>query len=217
MIEKLAERAEAWIGRWSFALFGLSAPSEKRCTAGEFFVGNMLLSYAATISVSLGYVLVNFRHIVARHAQGDAGKSLEFASKLFVGYAIVTFLALLVVAAISFVIYRIMGSAGTFLRHWNVWVDLLAFEPLAGLAVGLVWISDWKGFPTATAIALFAVARFAQLARAYPLLRAAHSLGASRALLAFAVGAIPTFVAFSLIVVAFGFMIVGWVVVPWWD
>jgi hypothetical protein len=217
MVEKIAERAEAWVARWSRVLFPSSALTAKECSAGEFFLGNLALTYAATIAVSLTYVLVSYRHVVARHAQGDAGESLAYASKLFVGYAIVMFLALLVVAGLSFLIYRALGSRASFLRHWNAWIDLLAFEPLAGLSIGLIWISDFTGLSTDIALVLFALTRLGQLAKAYSLLRSTHTLRRPKHVLAFTTGIVPAFLVFSVVGVSLGFVIVGTVVVMWWD
>jgi hypothetical protein len=74
MIDKIAERAEAWVARWSGVLFPSSAVPRTTCSAGEFFLGNLVLTYAATVVVSLAYVLINYRHMVSGHAQGDAGE-----------------------------------------------------------------------------------------------------------------------------------------------
>lgn len=218
MIDKLSERSEAWMSRWAAVVFPRArASTVAPSSTAEFLAGNLILSYFATLAVSLAYVLVRYSDVVHKHAQTDATSSLEYATKLFAAYVLMSFLCLLLVAAVAFAAYRIAGGDATFADHWARIADLFTYEPLAGAAVGLLWISDWQGSFATLGMVLFGVTRLWQAIAAFLSLRRQHHLRTSRASLAFAFGFIPAFAGLSVAMVAIGFVLVGSVIVKWWD
>jgi hypothetical protein len=215
VIDKLAERGEAWLHRWTAAL-GLAPADSSSSSTPEFLAGNLVLAFTATLVGAVAYFaafpVAGFR----RHLRDDILRSLEYSSKLFVAYALLFFLALLTTSALSFVVYRRFTRQWSFVAHWTTFVNLTALEPCAGLAIGLFFAAAGQGCLSSAAIAILAIARLAQAAIAYRGLASATQTRRRR-IAAYSFGFLPPFLAFCSLFVAVSWLLIASAIVPWWD
>lgn len=139
MLEKIIEKAEAWMVRWSdLVLHPRTSGSATEIKPIEFFAGNLLLSYVVSIVTCLAFFAIYYRTILQEHVQQRGTDMVGLFSAAFPIYVILNFVAILVSAMLSFSVYNLAGSQVKAKDHINLNLELTFLEPLAASSLALL-------------------------------------------------------------------------------
>ncbi len=188
-----------WIRRWqdvTFSpskLFG-SATFKLDSTGFLFATGCLFLGYVSAMIASIVYFALWYPENLRLHMAGEKLKPTAEVLTVVAGIYILAFLtALLVTAAISYLIYRRFGTGRLFEDHFAGELHLFNLEPIAALALTIFFVNldnrhkllAWSAF------AVFVATRLYYLYLAYIALSCIHNLSRASERRAYFLGYIP--------------------------
>ena len=222
MIEVVAKKTEYWVVRWGDVVlrprsFFASQAKYARLSATEFFLGAQTLSFVVALATSLAYFMLFYREHIQAAVVSRAAFSIALTSFIFLPYALLNLVAILVAAILSFVVSGLFGSSAELASHFRGYLHLSPFEPLGSLGLTLFWIGamDHRASIEHFGAVLFLLARLWPIIVGYWVLRGVHRRSQIRTWGLFLVGHIPGMLATSIILGGLGWGFLTMVVLGW--
>jgi hypothetical protein len=137
MIDIVANGKE-WVDRWAKTTFDPSSffrQDSLELDSGTltFATGCFLLTYLVSILTCIGYFVLFYPNAIRKHLVAEKTKAaIEAISLASAGYLVAMLMAILCMAAVSFLIYARFGSTVTFDKHFAALLHLHNLEPVAG-------------------------------------------------------------------------------------
>jgi hypothetical protein len=204
MLDQIATKVEAWLSRWGDLVwhplhsFG-SAREEKELGSFEFFVGNCLASFLASILACVLYFLVSHRQTFTAQLRSQGAGLVTSATALFAAYVVLALLTIMIGAAISYSIYRLAGSQSSFIPHVNAYLELSFLDAIAAFAITLLLLQAEEISQHADIILrimafIFLGVRVWYLVVGYWAMRSIHRLSKSLTAVAYIIGFAPSYI-----------------------
>jgi hypothetical protein len=195
----LTEKGAEWVERWEEVTFTpshLFAKTKFKLDSSAFLFASVSLmtGYFAAMFGSAAYFAwyypKNFRGHLAADDLKKVAEAVTITSGLYVGVVIVV---LLFTSAISYLVYRKVGSPRNFRDHFATELHFLNMEPLAAIALTIATInfSNNHWIVAVASLAIFLGSRVYYLFLAYTAFGCLHNLSSDKMKLAFWAGYFP--------------------------
>src|SRR5262245_20578556 len=211
----IAAKSDLWIERWGRVVFSPRTffdplRTGDGLTGGEFYLGSQLLSFLLGLASSIAFFATFFRGNLTATFGQNASSSLTISTIAFGLFIGLSFIALMVSAAVSFGVARALKSRAAFSAHVQAYLDLSALDPLAALSIVLLvlFAGAKLAVPWVPAVAMFLLARVWNLVGGFWAIQAVHAGSAGRKRAMYLLGYILGAFLYNATVVAIAWLLV---------